>query len=492
MSRQARNLSRWTVVARLRIVAIVVGAFVVVGSWSSVRAYVQRFTSSAEHVGDAGGTEFYCPMHPAVVRTEQTPCPSCGMALSRRRSGFATGDGRMNVSRSMLAAAGVRTSHAAWRPLTRTIRAAATIAYDADGLARVSSHFDGWIREVPAGTEGDYVSRGSTVAVVVSSDIAETHQQLISKAGQLRQLEARGATAGVSRVKGEVEALETQFRLWGFQDEHIAELAGSDRAEESVEIRSRYDGVVTRRHVVPGDFVYEGTPLFDLAGTETMWTLLDVFESDLPHLAVGLEVTVRLTSSPGTELTGVVAFVPPELDPDRRTAVVRCELPNPDGRLRAGMVADAEIRVRLRSREPYRSMEYPADATVRVVYTCRHHDVVQDTPGVCTACGTMQLVREELPAGPGPDDVLAIPARAVIDTGRRQFVWVAVEDGTLARREVRVGPRDGAFVPVISGLVPGERVVSEGAFLVDAEHALDPASASTYYGAAHTSADDAR
>ena len=80
---------------------------------------------------------------------------------------------------------------------------------------------------------------------------------------------------------------------------------------------------------------------------------------------------------------------------------------------------------------------------------------------------------------------LAVPASAVIDTGRRKVVYRAApgEDGVFEAVEVVLGPRTGEFYPVVSGLADGERVVARGAFLVDAEARLNPGSGSTYFGA---------
>jgi len=87
------------------------------------------------------------------------------------------------------------------------------------------------------------------------------------------------------------------------------------------------------------------------------------------------------------------------------------------------------------------------------------------------------------PPAPGPGQVLAVPERAVIDTGARQIVYVEREPGLFEGVEVVLGPRAGAMYPVVKGLQPGDRVAAAGAFLVDAETRLNPAAAATYYGA---------
>jgi Cu(I)/Ag(I) efflux system membrane fusion protein len=82
------------------------------------------------------------------------------------------------------------------------------------------------------------------------------------------------------------------------------------------------------------------------------------------------------------------------------------------------------------------------------------------------------LARQEAPPG---DGVLSVPESAVIDTGRRTIVYIEAEPGVYEGREVTLGPRIGDHFPVLEGLAPGEKVAAGGAFLIDAESRLNPA-----------------
>jgi hypothetical protein len=81
------------------------------------------------------------------------------------------------------------------------------------------------------------------------------------------------------------------------------------------------------------------------------------------------------------------------------------------------------------------------------------------------------------------DELLAVPFSAVIDTGSRKVVFLERMHGTYDAVEVELGPRTGEFYPVIKGLAAGDRVVAQGAFLLDAETRLNPAAAAAYFGA---------
>jgi hypothetical protein len=151
----------------------------------------------------------------------------------------------------------------------------------------------------------------------------------------------------------------------------------------------------------------------------------------------------------------------------------------------------------------------------KVVYVCpQHPEVVSDKPGACPKDGKKLHYRilsdtsrvaeawacpmhPERTAGGKlqcPDcgttmrhveseELLAVPFSAVIDTGTRKVVFLDKGHGTFDAVEVQVGPRAGEYYPALKGLAAGDRVVTNGAFLLDAETRLNPAAAAAYFGA---------
>lgn len=119
-------------------------------------------------------------------------------------------------------------------------------------------------------------------------------------------------------------------------------------------------------------------------------------------------------------MTGRIDTIYPELDMMTRTAKLRIELPNPDGRLRANMFADVEIML-------------------------------------------------------GQTPVVQVPEGAVIDTGDRQVVILDLGEGRFRPEPVTVGRRGGGMIEVVSGVAVGDRVVSAATFLIDAESNLNAA-----------------
>jgi Cu(I)/Ag(I) efflux system membrane fusion protein len=164
-----------------------------------------------------------------------------------------------------------------------------------------------------------------------------------------------------------------------------------------------------------------GDVLFRLADLSIVWALIDVAERDVGALKVGLLTEVKARAHAGRVFTGLVAVVYPQINKETRTARVRIELQNRDFVLLPDMYVDAEISVG------------------------------------------------------EPNEVVAIPDSAVIDSGSRQVVFIDKGDGKFEPREVKLGARGGGYTEVREGLVAGENVVTAATFLVDAESNLNAA-----------------
>lgn len=482
------------VLVRLRFIGLLVAVMLAAAYWDDLVAHVERWTHTESEHGPAGTTdvEYFCPMHPQVVRAEPGSCPICGMPLSKRKKGVKTGlpDGvlaRVQFSPYRIAQAGIRTSAVAWRPLEREIATAGTIEIDERRMARIAARFPGRVESLAVAFTGVAVVRGQALATIYSPEAFAAQESLLSAVRALRDAEAASPRdeASVERARSLATASRRRLALWGLRDEQIAAMERAGAASPTVDIQSPADGIVTRKQVVVGDYVSEGTALFDIADLSSVWMKARVYEADLGLVGAGRAVTATTSAYPGETFEGNVVFIDPVLDRATRTAAFRADLPNPGGRLKPGLYVTATVRVPLVEVEPFRSLPRPSEsAATRVVYWCpMHPEVVKDAPGECAECGGMKLIRKEVPAGPGPADVLAVPETAVVDTGTRKVVYVESSPGVFDAREVVLGPRAGVFYPVVSGVEPGMRVATAGSFLIDAETRLNPAAAGTYFGA---------
>jgi Cu(I)/Ag(I) efflux system membrane fusion protein len=183
-----------------------------------------------------------------------------------------------------------------------------------------------------------------------------------------------------------------------------------------------------QKTAVEGQYVTEGAELYLLADLSTVWLMAQVYEYELERLAVGQPAEVEVAALPGRSFRGRIAFVEPVLDRETRSARVRIALPNPGGRLKPGMFADARL---------------------------------------------------EIPAAPA----LLVPRGAVVDTGTRRVVWVEIRPNTFVARDVKTGAASADRIAVLEGLEEGDRVVVAANFFVDSQSQLSGGAAVQYTGA---------
>jgi RND family efflux transporter MFP subunit len=255
-----------------------------------------------------------------------------------------------------------------------------------------------------------------------------------------------------------IKKARPQLLKVGMHEGQIDDIMETGKAIRHLIIRSPIKGHVLKKYVKEGQYVDEGSPLYDIVDLNTVWIQAQVYEEDMAFLPTfhhpltkteespkALHMTATTRASPGETFTGKLAFVYPHVDQDTRTVVARFELDNPGHKLRPGTSATVKIEI------PPQRLKSIAKALA--------------------------------------DDgrVLAVPDSAVIDTGSQKIVYREIAAGEFEGVKVELGPRmtspdDVAFYPVLHGLQAGDLVVTAGSFLVDAETRLNPAAGSIYFG----------
>ena len=201
--------------------------------------------------------------------------------------------------------------------------------------------------------------------------------------------------------------------------------------------------------------------LFEVADLSTVWVEADVYEKDIPYLQPGQAVEATVEAYPNRTFAGKLALIYPQLDIATRTNRIRFELANPRHELRPGMFATVRINTPLENIEPYKS--WPSFNLGR-------------------GSRARQMVRTARRRSPPAGEFLAVPERAVIDTGTKRS---STSSGS---RACSKGSRSnwalaGRLLSGTGGLKAGDKVAAAGGFLIDAETRLNPAAASTYFGA---------
>ncbi|HJT30801.1 MAG TPA: efflux RND transporter periplasmic adaptor subunit [Pirellulales bacterium] len=448
--------------ARLRFIGILALIGVVITQWDLLMAYYDRFTRSTETATVASSdVEWFCPMHPAVVRdNSKEKCPICFMPLSKRKKGgsheAALPPGvvnRVQLSPYRVVLAGVETWSTGYVPLTKQVNAVGFIEFNEREERKVSAWVGGRIDKMYVNETGTTVDAGEVLADLYSPDLYSGMRELV--------------TAVQSGSRQLAASSRERLRLLGISDDQLDDLVKTGKANTHLKIRSPITGHVIQKYVVEGQYVETGTPLYDVADLSTVWIQAQVYEEDFPFLPQAnlhkplasddpnaLPVTATTRAFAGERFHGKLAFVYPHVDEATRTVTIRCELPNPGHKLRPGTTATITIEV------PPRDVEMLRDAVV-------------------DNSDRQAKLDEGL--------VLAVPESAVIDTGKQRIVYRESLPNVFEGVQVELGPRmngpaGAMFYPVLSGLKPGELVVTTGSFLVDAETRLNPAAGSIYFG----------
>ncbi len=363
-----------------------------------------------------------CSMHPQIRQDQPGDCPICGMDLIPLATDDTGPDSPTAVTLSERAArlAQLETEVVGLGAITQPERRLlGRVEVDETRLRQITTWIGGRIDRLHLATTGAVVRPGQTVATLYSPELLAAHQDLLA-AVELRRRLADANPAARASALAALDAVRERLHLLGLPPERIAALETQAEPVRQQQVVAGAGGIVLERMVTEGSWVEAGAPLYRVADLSRVWVQLDAYETDLPAIALGATVQLASDALPGRSFAGRVAFIDPILDPERRTARVRVEAANPDGRLRPGVFVTARLE------------------------------------------GTAGTVEERL----------TVPRSAVLLTGKRAIVYVEVagaERPTYQAREVELGPRAGERYPVLAGLEAGERVVTKGAFALDAD-----------------------
>jgi Cu(I)/Ag(I) efflux system membrane fusion protein/cobalt-zinc-cadmium efflux system membrane fusion protein len=370
----------------------------------------------------AGAAPLYwkAPMDPTYVREAPGKSPM-GMDLVPvcADEAGATADGEVRIAPALVQSMGVRTARVERRDLARTIRAVGRVDYDERRVAHVHTKIQGWIEKLSVDYEGQMVERGEPLLEIYSPELVATQEELLV-AARYRDETAKSPFEDV-RESGVhlIEATRRRLELWDIAERDIDRLLESGAIRKNLTLYSPARGVVTHLRVREGMEVGPNQNLYTIADLSRVWVYADVYEYELPWVAVGQKCVVELSYLPGAEFESVVSYVYPFLDPKTRTARLRIEIDNPENVLKPDMFANVRIETQARR------------------------------------------------------DVLVVPDEAVLRSGRRSLVIVALGDGRFAPREVTPGLESGdGLLEVRAGLRESEEIVTSGQFLIDSESRL--------------------
>lgn len=422
---------------------------------------------------DAQPRIYTCSMHPQIENPGPGDCPICGMDLIPRSEaddgGGGAGPRAFATTEEALALMDLETAPVERKFVQAEVRMVGAVDYDETKLATITAWVPGRIERMFADYEGIQVRRGDHMVELYSPELLAAKEELRRAAKALADLSPGAPEVLRDTARGTLDAARRKLGRWGLTEAQVDQAQRAGAPSDRITIYAPISGTVIERAGKEGMYVDTGTPIYTIAGLDTVWVQLEAYESDLPWVHYGQTVQFSTESYPGEVFEGTIAFIAPTLDRDTRTVDVRVNVANPEGLLKPGMFVRAVVRSQVATRG--RVMD-PALAGKWI--SPMHPEVVKDGPGDCDVCGMALVPAEELgyvTAEPDDDDKpLVIPATAPLITGKRAVVYVKAQDRerpVFEGRQIELGPRAGDYFIVARGLEEGELVVTEGAFKID-------------------------
>lgn len=456
---------------RIAVVSAAV-AVVLVGGGAAV---VATMGGKAAQRSEAKAAKYHCAMHPTYTSDKPGNCPICGMKLvpiegvsgegqaasvapGERKIAFyrnpmdpsirsdkpakdemgmdyvpvfedelegapsgVPGRAVVTISSERRQVLGVRSEEVKKIRLAHRIRTVGRVAVDERRLRHVHTKFDGYVEHLYVDYTGKLVRRGERLLSIYSPDLVATQQEyLLAHRGQARLAQS----AVRSAVQGSVdlqEAARQRLLLWDIRPSDIERLEKAGRVTRTLDVYADIGGYVVEKMAYQGMRVTPADTLYDIADLSRLWVMADVYEYNLPTLALGTEGHISVASMPDKQWKGSVTYIAPTVEERTRTIKVRLEVDNAGGELKPDMYTDVFLHVDM---------------------------------------------------GEG----LVIPDGAVINAGDRRLVFLDRGEGRFEPREVKLGIKvNGSGLQVISGLAEGDRVVTSANFLLDSESSLKAA-----------------
>lgn len=341
-----------------------------------------------------------------------------GMAGMEGMAGMSGGAaGTVALTADQIRTFGVTFGTADVRPLASEVRTVGTVTLDETRVMQVASKVGGFVERLHVDFTGQPVRRGQPLLEIYSPELVAAQEELLL-AERLERTMGESAVPGVpSGASDLVAAAKRRMRLLDISDAQVEEILRTGRARRTLTVFAPVSGVVVEKKVMQGQAITPGEQLYTIADLSEVWVQAELREADVESVRVGTAADIELAAYPGRPFKGKVEYVYPTLQEEARTLKARVTVPNTGGLLKPGMYATVRFRAPIRS-------------------------------------------------------ALTVPTSAVLRTGERNLVFVDMGGGKLMPHEVELGRVAGEYTEVLSGLEPGQRVVTSAQFLLDSESNL--------------------
>ena len=325
--------------------------------------------------------------------------------------------GAVRLSARDVATFGITFGSVDVRPLARTVRAVGLVQFDETRMAYVAPKFGGWAERLHVDFTGQLVRAGQPLLDVYAPELVTAQEELLLAAAMLDSVGGSRLDDVTGAAADLFASSRRRLEYWDISEEQIGRLLETREVRKTLTLHAPVSGVVMEKDVFAGQAFQPGANLYMIADLSEVWVNAEIFEADAPLVREGMRAEVTVEALPGRTLSGRIEYVYPTLEDRTRSMRARIALANPGARLKPGMFATVRLTASL-------------------------------------------------------GEVLTLPASAVLYSGERAVAFVDMGGGSLMPHELELGLRGGDFVQVLSGVEPGQRVVTSAQFLLDSESNL--------------------
>lgn len=316
------------------------------------------------------------------------------------------------------------------------IEAVGEIALNENATVRLSPPVPGILRNVKVDT-GMLVKQGDVLAELESAELGEAigvyvknraladiarrnyeREKTLAEQKVSAQVDADEAETRYENAKADRDAAVNTLKTMGFLESELATLKGE--ASPTLPLRATRGGTLIDKQASAGNRIQPGQPAMTVSDLSSVWVWLDLYEHDLA-LVLGksskqaLSVSLETRAYPGRRFKGTLETVGATMDETTRTVKARALLPNPDGLLRPGMFCNAKLSWSL------------------------------------------------------DEEALTVPRHAALEDEGAWFVFTHLKDDYYIRTPIKKGRVFSDSIEVVGGLAEGQKVVTEGAFLLKSD-----------------------
>jgi len=295
--------------------------------------------------------------------------------------------------------------------MTKNIRLLGTVLQSEEKESNIPARIEGRVEKVYVKSTGSLIKSGDPIIDIYSPQLITTGEEYIIARKSFEKTKN-------SEFKDMLEQSKERLKLWGVKASQFEKWYLAGGVPKNITLYANVTGIVRTKNASKGKYFKEGQNFFELSDLSDVWVEMDVYEYDSALVELGQLVNLEFTAIPGEVQKGEIDFIDPVLDRTSRTLKVRATIENTNGKLKPGMIANAQLMI--------------------------------DIPGM----------------------PLVIPRTAIIDTGKRKVVWIKVNHNEFQAITIQTGYESQGYVEVKAGLSLDDEIVIDGNFLLDAQAQL--------------------